>query len=66
MPLLPGSLWPGVVVPVRVSSMGQTELFRDLSLGQIELFKNPSIGQTELSRDPSMGQKDLFKIILIQ
>ena len=29
LPLLPGSLWPGIIVPVRVSSMGQTDLFED-------------------------------------
>ena len=28
--LLPGPLWPGVVVPVRVASMGQIELFNHL------------------------------------
>ena len=27
LPLLPGSLWPGVVAPDRVPSMGQIELF---------------------------------------
>ena len=26
LPLLPGSLWPGVVAPDRVLSMGQAEL----------------------------------------
>ena len=30
LPLLPGPLWPNVVVPVRVLSMGQTELFNHL------------------------------------
>ena len=30
LPLLPGSLLPGVVVPVRVLSMGQIELFNHL------------------------------------
>ena len=28
--LFPGPLWPGVVVPVRVASMGQIELFNNL------------------------------------
>ena len=27
LPSLPGPLWPGVVAPVRVLSMGPTELF---------------------------------------
>ena len=27
LPLLPGSLWPGVVIPVWVPSIGQIELF---------------------------------------
>ena len=27
LPLLPGPLWPGVVVPVIISSMSQIELF---------------------------------------
>ena len=26
--LLPGSLWPGMVVPVRVTSVGQTDLWK--------------------------------------
>ena len=30
LPLLPGPLWPGVVVPVSVSSIGQIELFDHL------------------------------------
>ena len=30
LPLLLGPLWPGVVVPVRVLSMGQIELFNNL------------------------------------
>ena len=30
LPLLPGSLWTGVVVPVKVQSMGQIELFNHL------------------------------------
>ena len=29
-PLLPGPLWPEVIVPVRVSSMGQIERFNNL------------------------------------
>ena len=28
--LLPGPLWPEVVIPIRVPSIGQTELFDDL------------------------------------
>ena len=27
--LLPGSLWPGVVIPVRVPAMGQIDLFKN-------------------------------------
>ena len=39
MPSLQGPLWPGVVVPERVLSMGQIELFLYASeLFEIELF----------------------------
>ena len=29
LPLLPGRLWPGVVVPIRVSSMDQIDPFEN-------------------------------------
>ena len=32
LPLLPGPLWPGVVVPYRVLSMGHIELFNHLTV----------------------------------
>ena len=32
VPLLPGSLWPRVVVPLSVPSMGQRELFKKVFL----------------------------------
>ena len=34
MPLLLGPHWPGVVVPFRVSSVSQTELFNHLTVGK--------------------------------
>ena len=37
LPLLPGPLWPGVVAPDRVLSMGQIELFK------IELFDHLTV-----------------------
>ena len=32
LPLLPGSLWPGVVIPVKVLSVAQIELFNHLTM----------------------------------
>ena len=32
LPLLPGSLWPDIVVPLRLLSMGQIELFDHLTM----------------------------------
>ena len=34
LPLLPGLLWPRVIVPVRVPSMGQIELFNHLTVSK--------------------------------
>ena len=33
MPLLPGPLWPGLVVLIRVSSIGQIDVSKELSVG---------------------------------
>ena len=38
LPLLPGSLWPEVVVPDRVLSIGQIELFDILNCVQTNDF----------------------------
>ena len=32
MPLLPSPLWPGLVIPVRVPSIGQIELFNHFTV----------------------------------
>ena len=45
LPLLPGPLWPGVVVPDRVLSMGQIEPFgkKRLELLEVKLFDHLTV-----------------------
>ena len=48
MPLLPGPLWPWVVAPDRVLSMGQIELFEILNYVQINDLRLIELLEIEL------------------
>ncbi len=43
LPSLPGSLWPGVVAPDKVLSMGHIELLRKCTYAKTVHFKQPSL-----------------------
>ena len=57
LPLLPGPIWPGVVAPDRVLSMGQIELFYDSEFSDycLHLFCYIHNVSADVSSDVSSG-----------
>ena len=62
LPLLPGPLWPGVVVPDRVLSMGQIEQTMCKQIIDVKLWplysntNTPGKGMNPIILPPAMGK----------